>query len=206
MKKLEGTGLVSLDMNKPVWQSFYTVAPLVVVGTKEGSEYDMAPKHMAMPLGRDNYFGFVCTPQHSTWHNVLHTGCFTVSFPRPNQVTLASLAATPRCGEGNSEKPIVNSLPMMMAPGMDAPFLKDSYLMLECTLDRIVEGFGEFGLIAGKITALYVERESLRVSEVDDGDLIRDNPLMAYLPYGRFAEIKESFVFPLPVGFETGQK
>ena len=95
---------------------------------------------------------------------------------------------------------------MMMAPGMDAPFLKDSYLMLECTLDRIVEGFGEFGLIAGKITAVYVDPESMRVSEGDDGDMIRDNPLMAYLPYGRFAKIKETYVFPLPVGFETGAK
>jgi len=119
---------------------------------------------------------------------------------------LASLAATPRCGEGNNEKPIVAELPMMMAPGMDAPFLKDSYLMLECTLDRIVEGFGEFGLIAGKITAVYVDPESMRVSEGDDGDMIRDNPLMAYLPYGRFAKIKETYVFPLPVGFETGAK
>lgn len=206
MKMLKDLNLVSLDMAKPVWEHFYTVAPLVVVGTREGSGYDLAPKHMAMPLGRDNYFGFICTPAHATWHNVLHTGNFTVSFPRPDQVTLASLAASPRCGEGNREKPILNGLPMATAPGMDSPFLQDCYLLLECTLDRIVEGFGEFGLIAGKITAAYVDPESMRVSERDDGDMISDNPLMAYLPYGRFAEIKETFTFPLPAGFESGQK
>lgn len=206
MKMIEDLNLVSLDMTKPVWQYFYTVAPLVVVGTKEGNAYDMAPKHMAMPLGRDNYFGFICTPAHSTWHNVLHTGYFTVSFPRPDQVTLASLAASPRCGENNTQKPIVDGLPMITAPGMDAPFLKDSYLALECTLDRIVEGFGDFGLIAGKISAAYLDPESMRVSEGDDGDMIRENPLMAYLPYGRFAQIKETFVFPMPKGFENGSK
>ncbi len=70
-----------------------------------------------------------------------------------------------------------------MAPEMDAPFLKDSYLMLECRLERIIEGFGEFGLIAGKITHVYVDPESMRVSEADDGDMISDNPIMAYLPF-----------------------
>ena len=55
--------------------------------------YDLAPKHMATPLGWGGWFGFVCTPSHATYANALREGFFTVSFPRPSQVLLASLAA-----------------------------------------------------------------------------------------------------------------
>jgi len=72
----------------------YTAAPLVTVGTREanGSE-NLAPKHMAIPLGWSAYFGFVCTPEHSTYHNAERNGSFTVSYPRPENLLDASLAA-----------------------------------------------------------------------------------------------------------------
>jgi len=60
--------LVSLDPDQPVWERFFSVSPLIVVGTRdEDGSYDLAPKHMATPLGWDNYFGFVCTPRHHTY-------------------------------------------------------------------------------------------------------------------------------------------
>ena len=57
---------VPIPVDKPIWSRFFTVAPLVLVGTREGDGHDLAPKHMAMPLGWDNYFCFVCSPDHAT--------------------------------------------------------------------------------------------------------------------------------------------
>lgn len=196
--------MIGLETRRPIWPHVYTVAPLVVIGTKEGNTYDMAPKHMAMPLGRENFFGFICTPQHSTWHNVLKEGCFSVSYPKPDQVTITSLAASPRCGEDNAEKPVISGLPTVAAPHIDTLFLRDAYLCLECRLLDVMEGFGEFGLIAGEITGAYVDEDYKIYSELSDDELIRKSPLLAYIAYGRFATIEDTMAFPFPRGFETG--
>ena len=59
--------LIELDTSVPVWEQFFTVAPLVLVGTTDpDGALDMAPKHMVTPMGWQNYFGFVCTPAHGT--------------------------------------------------------------------------------------------------------------------------------------------
>jgi flavin reductase (DIM6/NTAB) family NADH-FMN oxidoreductase RutF len=200
-KESKPTEWVTLDIKHPIWNRFFTVAPLVVVGTKEGEAYDLAPKHMVTPLGHDNYFGFVCTPQHATYHNAKREGFFSVSFVTPDQVVLASLMATPRQGE-HKEIPAVEHVPTQPARAIDALVLKDAYLCLECELDRIVDGFGDFSLVAGKIVAAYVHRDALRVSEGDDERVIANRPLLAYLAYGRFAEINASTAFPFPKGFE----
>ena len=83
MDALPADTYVNLELSKGVWDRVFTVAPLVVVGTKEKDGYDLAPKHMATPMGFGNYFGFVCTPRHGTYHNVKITRNFTVSFPKP---------------------------------------------------------------------------------------------------------------------------
>ena len=98
MKVIDQNNWYALDVNTSIWQRVFLVSPLVVIGTKQGNHYDLAPKHMAIPLGFDNYFGFVCTPQHGTYHNVKREGVYTVSFPRADQVVIASLAATPAPG------------------------------------------------------------------------------------------------------------
>lgn len=195
--------IIQLDTRRPIWERFFTVAPLVVIGTKEAEGYDLAPKHMATALGHDNYFGFVCTPRHSTYHNVAREGFFTVSFPRPGQVVLASLAASPRCEEEGSEKLILKGLPLRMAPSIDAPFLEESYLFLECEHFKTIDGFGQHSLICGRITGAFAEEAYLRASELDEQELVYRSPLLAYLAYGRFAEIRESFAFPFPRDFKN---
>jgi hypothetical protein len=65
-----------------------------------------------------------------------------------------------------------------------------------------VDGFGDFSLIAGRIVAAYVRQEAMRISEVDDSQIIEDMPLLAYLAYGRFSEIKKSAAFPFPKDFD----
>ena len=193
---------IELDVQQPIWNSFFTVAPLVVIGTKESDHYDLAPKHMVTALGQENYFGFVCTPSHATYSNVKESGVFTVSFIRPGQVVLASLSAMPRKGESSLEKQIVKQLPTVKAQKVDGILMKDAYLWFECILDRIVDGFGKYSLIAGKVIAAYVHEDDLRFSERDECEMIRKRPLVAYLAYGRFAEIRETFPFPFPRNFD----
>ena len=200
---IQKSNLIPLDTSRPIWEQFFTVAPLVVIGTKEEKGYGLAPKHMATPLGQDNFFGFVCTPRHSTYHNVAREGFFTVSFPKPEQVVLTSLSASPRCEEAEQEKMALRGLPLRMAPTVDAPFLEDSYLYFECEHLKTVDGFGQHSLICGRITGAWVEEAYLRTFEQDEQELIYRSPLLAYLAYGRFAEIRESRAFPFPRNFKN---
>ena len=193
--------LVQLDLERPIWDRFFWVSPLAVVGTHEpdGSP-NFAPKHMVTPMGWENYFGFVCTPRHSTYRNARRESCFTVSMPRPDQVVLASLCATPRCEE--APKAEIRALQTRPASRIAGTFLAQSYLFLECELERIVDGFGENSLVVGKIVAAAVAHDSLRTLERDGQDLIMTSPLLAYLPPLRFARIQRTYSFPFPAGFE----
>ena len=106
--------LQSLDVEQPVWTRFFLVHPLVIVGTMEpDGRHDLAPKHMAMPVSWQNLFGFVCTPRHGTWQNIKRTGVFTVSYPRPDQTLLASLAED--LPEGSGAPPDAQTLDRLYA-------------------------------------------------------------------------------------------
>lgn len=193
-------GVVSLDTARGLWDRTYRVAPLVVVGTAEDDGYDLAPKHLALPLGWEGHYGFVCSPRHATYQNIRRTGEFAVSYPRPDQVVLASLAAAPRVG-WESEKAVVGELPTFAATTIDAPFLLDAYLFLECRLDRVEDGFGSASLIAGRVVAAHASEDALIMSDDPRARHLEASPLLAYIDPGRFAEISSSRVFPLPEGF-----
>lgn len=190
----------TLDVSHAVWDRFFWVAPLVVIGTREedGSP-NLAPKHMAMPLGWENYFGFVCTPRHATYTNARREEAFTVSYPRPDQLVHASLSAEPRCDDGS--KASLADLAIVDAEEVAAPLLDGAYVHLECALDRIVEGFGENGLVVGRVVAARARRAGLRAMERDDGTVLAENPLLAYLAPGRYATIDRTHNFPFPDGF-----
>lgn len=192
---------VSLNVDRPIWDRFFTVSPLVVIGTKEGRGYDLAPKHLALPMGWENYFGFVCSPRHATYHNAQRTGVFTVSYPRPDQVVLASIAAVPPCDDEEALRPEMAVLPTVTAEAVDGVFLADAYAFLECELERVVDGFGPNSLIVGRVVAARVDADALRTSDESDGDLLQDAPLLAYVAPGRYASIKASHAFPFPADF-----
>lgn len=193
--------LIELDPSSSIWEKFFTVFPLVVIGTREADGGDdLAPKHLAMPLSWGDHFGFVCTPRHNTYQNIQRTREFTVTYMRPSQAVLASLAATPRCDDGS--KPITASLPSFAAQQVDAAFLSDGYLFLECELQQMLDNLGENSLVVGRIVAARVAEDALRSNELDDADLVRDTPLLAYLYPGRFAEIGNSNQLPFPSGFK----
>lgn len=193
--------LVSLDTDQPLWDRFFMIAPLVVVGTREpdGKE-NLAPKHMAMPMGWSNLFGFICTPTHATYKNIIRTESFSVSFPRATQVVMASLAAEPRSNEG--DKPSISLLPTIPSLQVDGSFLRDGYLFFECSLERIIDGFGGNSLIVGNIIGAYADEKALRISEKEDEEVVGDSKILAYVSPGRYCSIKDSSYFPFPSGFK----
>ena len=199
MKYLAGN-LASLGVDKPIWDHFFTIAPLVIVGSRaEDGTYDLAPKHMSTPIGWENYYGFVCTPQHTTYQNIYRNKSFTVTFLKPSQVALASLSAAPR--NEDDTKPSLLSLPTFPAKEADGLFVEDGYLFLECRLAKMVDGFGVNSIIVGSIVAAYIDQDALRVSEREDDELIHSNPMLAYISPGRFGRIEESYNFPFPSGY-----
>jgi flavin reductase (DIM6/NTAB) family NADH-FMN oxidoreductase RutF len=193
------TGLVELPVAPGLWERVFTVAPLVLVGTKEGDGYDFAPKHMAMPLGWEAYYCFVCAPRHATYRNLKTHGEFTVSFPGPDQIVATSLSATSRV-EGNA-KPALAAVKAVPARLVDVPLVAGCQLYLECALHRMMDGFGQNSLVVGRVVAASAVPEAVRAADVDDADLIHIGGLLAYLAPGRFAPVHDSLSFPYPVDF-----
>jgi len=192
--------LIPLETDRPIWDRFFGVYPLVIVGSKEeDGRYNLAPKHMAMPLGWDNHYCFVCSPRHTTYHNIRRHGAFTVSFPRPSDVLMASLAAAPRCEDRT--KPTLLVLPTIPARVVDGALVKGCYLFLECKLHSILDGFGPNSLIIGNVVAATAHEDALRAVDRDEADQIFAFPLLAYLSPGRLAEIRQSTAFPFPKDF-----
>jgi flavin reductase (DIM6/NTAB) family NADH-FMN oxidoreductase RutF len=190
---------VELDVRVPVWERVFTVAPLVLVGTREpDGSFDLAPKHLALPLSWQNHFGFVCTPRHSTYTNALRERAFTVSYPRPAQLVHTSLAASPRCADGT--KPAVAALPTRPASRVAGVLVEGAWLQLECELERVVEGLGENVLVVGRVVAASADPAALIDADREPEDVLAQAPLLAYVHPGRFAEIAAAYSFPLPEG------
>jgi flavin reductase (DIM6/NTAB) family NADH-FMN oxidoreductase RutF len=192
-------GLVELTTATPIWDRVFTVAPLVLVGTKEGGSYNVAPKHLALPLGWDNYFGFVCTPAHATYSNALSHGTFTVSFPRTSQILESGLAAGGRLDDGS--KPSLAAVPTFPARVVDGVLVEGCALYLECRLDRVIDGFGENSLVVGQIVAAAAPADVLRGPDVDDAALLHASAPLVYLAPGRFAAVRETWSVPFPADF-----
>lgn len=184
-----------------LWQRVFTVAPLVIVGSKEmDGSYDLAPKHMATPLGWRGSYGFVCTPRHRTFRNIERHRVFTVSFPRSFQIVQTSLAASERDADGT--KPALEALPTFSAREVDGVLVEGCYLFLECELDRFVE-LDDASLVVGRIVAASAVEEAIRDPDRDDADLLRHLAPLAYLSPSRFAALDHSQSFPFPASFRT---
>jgi flavin reductase (DIM6/NTAB) family NADH-FMN oxidoreductase RutF len=154
---------------------------------------------MAMPLGWQNYFGFVCSERHATQRNAQRTGAFTVSYPRPEQLVASSLAASPRSED--ESKPALAALETVPSRNVDGVLVEGAYLWLECELDRVIEGYGENSLITGRIVSASVADDAARRDDVDDAELLASAPLLAYVAPRRFAEIGQTRSFPFPADF-----
>jgi flavin reductase (DIM6/NTAB) family NADH-FMN oxidoreductase RutF len=191
--------LVDLSTEAPIWDRVFLVAPLVLVATKEGEGYDVAPKHLALPLGWDNYFGFVCSPSHATYRNLEAHPQFTVSFPGADLILETSMAAGAR--RPDSSKPTLAAVPTLPARAVDGVLVAGCSLYLECELDRVVDGFDENSLVVGRVIAASAPRGALRGHDVDDADLLHELRPLVYLAPGRFGVVDRTHEFPRPVGF-----
>jgi flavin reductase (DIM6/NTAB) family NADH-FMN oxidoreductase RutF len=196
---VEREDLVELSTETPIWERFFTVAPLVLIATKEGDRHDIAPKHLAMPIGWGNYFGFVCSPSHATYRNLEAQPEFTVSFPGANGILHASMAAGLRLDDRS--KPTLAAVPVFRARKVDGVLVESCGLYLECALDRVIDGFEQNSVIVGRVVAATISRAALRGHDVDDADLLRDLRPLVYLAPGRVAEVSETHSFPFPIDF-----
>jgi flavin reductase (DIM6/NTAB) family NADH-FMN oxidoreductase RutF len=194
------TVTVALPLDEPVWERVFTVSPLVLVSTLEpDGTPDIAPKHMAGPLGWFGYYAFVCSPRHGTYANAVARDAFTVSYPTAEQVLETSLAAAARAPD--STKPMLAALATEPAREVAGVLVAGAMLHLECELDRVLDGFGENSLVIGRIVAASADERALRTVDRDDADVVHELPLLAYLSPGRFARIDDSHAFPLPTDF-----
>lgn len=189
-----------LPADAPLWGRFFTVAPLVLVATLDAAgQHDVAPKHMAMPLGWESWFCFVCSPRHTTYGNTVARGCFTVSYPGPGLIVGAGLAASPR--EPDGSKPALAALDTFPASTVDGVLVAGCPLYLECELDRVLDGFGENSLVIGRVVAAAATEAALRDQDRDDAELVHELGLLAVVHPGRFATIRDTQAFPFPAGF-----
>ena len=192
------SGLVPIEIDDALWERVFTVSPLVLVGTREpDGHYDFAPKHRVVSLKR--HFGFVCRPSHATWRNALREGAFTVSWPGPRQIVKAAAAASPRCEDG--EKKTLRALPTVAAKSVDGMLVDGCRFHLECRVERVLDEFGDDGLVLGRVAAAHADARALRSRAISDGALVHDQPLLAYLHPTQFALIDQSSGFPFPKGF-----
>lgn len=191
----------TLDLNRTIWDQLYTAYGLILIGSKEeNGSFNFAPKHMFSPAGWDNYFAFMGTPRKATFRNVEREKVFTVSYPRPSQLLITSLAASPR--EDDNSKLVLDALPTVEAVAIEGRMLADAYIHLECKLDQIVGQFGEWKMLVGKIVRASVSEEAHRHADVDDAERIFHAPIMSYVHPHRFAELKTTQHFPFPVDFK----
>lgn len=191
--------LVSLKLDDELWEHVFVPSPLVLIGSIEPDGHcDFAPKHRVFSLPA--HFGFVCRPSHATWRNTVATGAFTVSWPGPRQIAMTAAAASPRCEDG--EKKALRALPKIPARRVEGMLVAGCRFYLECELDRVVDGFGDEGMLIGRIVAACADREALRGGETPDARLVHQQPLLTYLHPSQFALIEHSTGFPFPKGFD----
>jgi len=192
--------LISLDCSVPIWDRFYLARPLVIVGTTEpDGGVDLAPKHMAGPVSWENLYGFVCSEAHATYRNAVRTGVFTVSYPTPEQVVTASLAAAPRSADDT--KPSLSAIPTEPAQVVEGVLILGARIHLECELERTVEDLGPNTLVIGRIVAAAAAEAAVRFMDREDWHTISEAPILVYLQPDRIASISESRSFPFYAGW-----
>jgi flavin reductase (DIM6/NTAB) family NADH-FMN oxidoreductase RutF len=169
---------LQLTTDRPIWDRFFSVFPLVIVNSKEeDGQHNLAPKHLAMPWGWEDHYCFVCSAKHTTYRNIRRHGLFTVTYLRPAEVSLVSLAAAPICEDGS--KPSLQMLPTFPAHQVEGILVQGCYLFLECALQKIPDGLGPNSLIIGDLLGAAAHEEALRTEEQDENDQLFQFPLLA---------------------------
>jgi flavin reductase (DIM6/NTAB) family NADH-FMN oxidoreductase RutF len=187
---------IPLGVDRPIWDRFFTVAPLVIIGSKEPDGTTSRRSTWRCRSGGR-------TPRSCAARNMAcgtsRERQFTVSFPRPTEIVASSLAASPRCEDDS--KPALGLLPRRPATTVDGVLIDDCYLYLECTLHSMLDGFGANSLIIGDVVAASASEDYLRMDDRDCGEQLFQPPLLVYASPCRYATLRETAQFPLPEGF-----
>ena len=166
---------VPIPTDLPVWGRFFTVAPLVLVATRESRR---PPRHRAEAHGDAAGLAELLLlrvqppPRHPAEHRGnarVHGQLSARGADRPGQ-------HGGRAARADDSKPSLAALATLPATAVDGVLVEDSYLWLECRLERIIDGFGDNSLIIGSIVAAALDERALRHSDSDDSDVIHASP------------------------------
>lgn len=177
---------------------YFIVKPLILVTTLgPGGIPNVAPKTQSMDVGRsEEYFAFVCVPQHHTYQNVKATGEFVVNYPGPKLIKNVSEAS--QLAENVDEIALagLTGIPSLV---VKPPRIKECYLHLECKLVEIKE-FDDASIVLGRIVARSADKEVSfeRGKSKESIKLLSKRPLLAYVYPNHYTKISvaEEFVFP----------
>ena len=177
---------------------YFTVKPLILVTTLGSSGLpNVAPKTQNMDVGSlEQYFAFVCVPQHHTHQNVKATGEFVVNYPGPELIMNVSEAS--QLAENVDEIALagLTGIPSMV---VKPPRIKECYLHLECKLVDIKE-FDDASIVLGRIVARSASQEVCfeRGKSKESIKLLSKRPLLAYVYPNHYTKISvaEEFIFP----------
>jgi flavin reductase (DIM6/NTAB) family NADH-FMN oxidoreductase RutF len=178
---------------------YFTVKPLILVTTLGPTGLpNVAPKTQNMDIGRrEQYFAFVCVPQHHTYQNIKATGEFVVNYPGPELIKNVSEASKIA---GNVDEISLAGLTSTPSTIIKPPRIKECYLHLECKLEEIKDLDENASIILGKIVARSADSQaSFELGKSKENiNLLSKHPLLAYVYPNHYARIDtaEEFVFP----------
>jgi len=177
---------------------YFTVKPLILVTTLGPIGLpNVAPKTQSMDVGRhEQYFAFVCVPQHHTYQNVKATREFVVNYPGPELIKKVSAASQLAENVDEIALAALTSIPSLV---VKPPRIKECSIHLECKLVEIKD-LDDASIIVGKIVARSADKEvSFKRGKAKEKiELLSKRPLLAYVYPDHYTKINiaEEFIFP----------
>jgi flavin reductase (DIM6/NTAB) family NADH-FMN oxidoreductase RutF len=177
---------------------YFTVKPLILVTTlgPQGLP-NVAPKTQSMDIGRrEEYFAFVCVPEHHTYQNARANKEFVVNYPGPEIIEKVS-ACSQRAE--NLDEITLAGLTAIPSLVVKPPRIKECRVHLECKLVDVMD-FDTASIIVGRIVARSADEEVSFERGKAKGNikLLSRHPLLAYVYPNHYAKLHgaEEFLFP----------
>ena len=132
---------IPIPVERPIWGRFFTVAPLVIVGTVEGEGYDLAAEAHGDAARLGQLLLLRLQPRAPDPGQRRADGRLHGQLPAPGRDPRRQPRRPPRAPR-TSQSPALAAIRTFPAREVHGVLVEDSYLWLECELDRIVDGFG----------------------------------------------------------------
>lgn len=181
---------------------YFTVKPIILVTTfgPHGLP-NVAPKTQSMDVGRsEEYFAFVCVPEHHTYQNARANKEFVVNYPGPELIEKVS--ASSQHAENVDEVTLagLTAIPSLV---VKPPRIKECKVHLECKLVDIMD-LDTASIIVGKIVARSSDKEvSFEHGKAKENiKLLSEHPLLAYVHPGHYARLHVAKEFPFPKNYK----